>query len=260
MAVSAIFYAIQFNNYLAGKDYDAIVIRGDRFEMLGISMAAVYKGFKVIHIEGGDLSGAIDGKVRHAITQLADFHFVTNEESHKRIISMGISPSKVWDFGSLDVEFASKVPVGRRIGKSYILVAYHPIEDEDEKELDRALGYFEKYAIIRTRSNKDYGRTYGNEQFAPEEYINLMRGAEICIGNSSSLLKEASILKVPVVLIGERQKNRLMPYNVLKVPCEAEKIRLAINFQAQNNYKKDLIYYKLNTSKKICQTVRKVLK
>ena len=260
MAVSAIFYAIEFNNYIAGKDYDAIVIRGDRFEMLGLTMAAVYKGFKVIHIEGGDISGAIDGKVRHAITQLADFHFVTNEESHKRLISMGISPSKVWDFGSLDVEFTSKVSIGKSVGKPYILVAYHPIENEDEKELDRALGYFKKYAIIRTRSNKDYGREYGSEQFAPEEYINLMRGAEICIGNSSSLLKEASILQVPVVLIGDRQKNRLMPCNVIKVPCETDKIKLAIGFQVLNSYPKDLIYYKPNTSKKICQQLRKALK
>ncbi len=81
MSISAIFYAIEFYNYLKGKEYDCIIIRGDRYEMLALCMVAVYLGFKVVHIEGGDESGVIDNKVRHAITHLSDYHFCTNKES-----------------------------------------------------------------------------------------------------------------------------------------------------------------------------------
>ena len=257
---NAILYAIEFNNFLAGKNYDAIILRGDRYEMLGLGMVSAYKGFKIIHIEGGDLSGdVIDSKVRHAITHLSDFHFATNKESHQRLIAMGVQPDKAFNFGSLDTEYASKVKPRKIKKEPYILVAYHPLENEDEKELDEALKTF-KCAIIRIGSNKDAGRTYGTEEFSPEDYINLMRGAKVLVGNSSSLIKEASILGKGVVLVGDRQSRRFMPHNVVQVPCEADNILKAILYQMQNKYKKDLVYYKPNTSKNICKRLQKELK
>jgi UDP-N-acetylglucosamine 2-epimerase len=259
MSVNSILYAVEFNNYLAGKDYDGIIIRGDRYEMLGLALVGVYKGFKIIHIEGGDESGVIDNKVRHAITHLSDFHFCTNEESHKRLIHMGVATYKVWNFGSLDVEFAAKVEKKNLRDKPYILVAYHPIPTEDEKELEKALQYFDTYDKIKVGSNKDYGKEYGTEQYSPEDYINLMRGAEVCVGNSSSLIKEASILGVGVVNIGDRQNNRLKPKNVLDVPCETQKIVLGISFQINITHPKDETYYQKDTSKKITSKLKQIL-
>jgi len=259
MTSNAILYAIEFSNFLVGKDYDAIILRGDRYEMLGLGMVSAYKGFKIIHIEGGDESGVIDNKVRHAISHLSDFHFCTNKESHRRLVNMGIPLESIWDFGSLDVEFADKVKPKKLKDKDYILVAYHNIEGEDRKELDNALLDYPKYDKIVVGGNNDYGQEYKAEEFSPEDYINLMRGAKVCIGNSSSLIKEASILKVPVVLVGERQKNRLMPSNIVQVPCETSKIKLAIEFQLQNKVEKDLLYYKKDTSKKITNKLKKIL-
>lgn len=259
MTVSSILYAVEFNNFLKGKDYDAIIIRGDRYEMLGLAMVAVYKGFTVVHIEGGDQSGVVDNKVRHAITHLSDYHFCTNEESHKRLIGMGAPLDRVWNYGSLDVEYASKVPKQKLKERPYLLVAYHPIDGEDEQELETALSTYKQFDIIRIGSNKDYGRSYGAEQFSPETYINMMRGAACCIGNSSSLIKEASILGVGVVLVGDRQKNRLMPSNVLSVPNETERIKNGISYQLGNKAKKDLLYYKPNTSKAIATKLKEIL-
>ena len=259
MAVNAILYGIEFNNYLAGKDYDAIIIRGDRYEMGMLAIVGAYKNIPLIHIEGGDMSGVIDNKIRHCITQLADFHFVTNEESHKRLINMGVATDRVWNFGSLDVEFASKVEPKQLREEPYLLIAYHPIEGEDEKEVDKALENFKDYVKIRIGSNTDYGKKYGEEEFSPEDYINLMRGAKVCIGNSSSLLKEASILEVPVVNIGGRQDKRLKPKNVLDVLCESNRILQAILYQWQHKFKKDLIYFKENTSQEIASKLKEVL-
>lgn len=259
MAINAIFYAIEFSNFLIGKDYDAIMIRGDRYEMLLLATIAVYKGFKVIHIEGGDMSGVIDNKVRHAVTHLSDFHFATNEESHKRLINMGIPLDRVWNFGSLDVEFASKVKPERLRQGNYILVAYHPIPDEDPKELDEALKSWKEESIIRIGSNTDYNQKYGKEEFLPQDFINVLRYAKCAVGNSSALIKEASILGTPVVLVGQRQNNRLMPKNVIQVPCETEPISLAIEYQMKHKPKIDTLYYQKGTSKKICQQLLKSL-
>lgn len=260
MSSNAILYAIEFSNFLVDKDYDAIILRGDRYEVLGLAMVASYKGLKIVHIEGGDLSGdVIDSKVRHAITHLSDYHLATNEESHQRLIAMGTSPNRTFNFGSLDVEFANEVKPEKLKDKPYILVAYHPILNEDEEELDKALDIF-KCDIIRIGSNKDADRTYGNEEFSPEDYINLMRGAKVLVGNSSSLIKEASILKKGVVLVGDRQSRRFMPYNVVQVPCKEDNIIKAIHFQWQSKYEKDLTYYQPQTSKRICKQLLKELK
>lgn len=259
MAVASILYAVKLNNFLAENKVDCVLVRGDRYELLPMVAVAVYMGIKVIHIEGGDLSGVIDNKVRHAITHLSDYHFCTNEEAHTRLINMGCKVDNVFNFGSLDVEFASLVEPKKSGEKQYIFVAYHPINGEDEVELDNALANFPDYEIVSVSSNKDYGRQYGEDSYSPEDYINLMRNASCLVGNSSSLLKEASIMGVGVVNVGSRQSNRLKPHNVIDVPCEANRIRSAITYQLTNKYERDIIYSKQNTSKRITQEIMKIL-
>ena len=51
------------------------------------------------HLQGGEVSGNIDDRVRHAITQLSDYHFVCSENSLKKVISMGINKENVFNFG-----------------------------------------------------------------------------------------------------------------------------------------------------------------
>lgn len=256
MSVSAILYAIEFNNFIDDKKYDAILIRGDRYEMLGIAMVSAYRGIPIVHLEGGDESGAIDNKVRHAITQLADWHFCTNDQSLVRLIQMGIRPDKIWNYGSLDVEFAMSVQPKRVKDGSYILVAYHCIPGEDENEVSAAIV---GYNTVRIISNADYGRQYGEEIYSPEDYINLIRYASCCVGNSSSFLKEASILGTPVVNVGFRQTNRLKPMNVLDVTCKMQSIADAIRYQLAKRYDPDPIYYKENTSQNIADKLKEIL-
>jgi len=258
MSVSAIMYAVEFNNYLQGKEHSAVLIRGDRYEMLGLAMVACYRGIPITHLEGGDESGVVDNKVRHAISSISDYHFCTNQSALVRLVNKGISPNRVWNYGSLDVEYALTVPNKRIRKDKYILVAYHPIEGEDEKEVTKALKDF-GYEIVNIASNKDYGRTYGQENYNPEDYINLLRYASVCVGNSSSLLKEASVLKVGVVNIGERQQNRLKPKNVIDTPCEAKRIANAIKFQLKNKHEPDYVYYQKDTSKLITKKLKELL-
>src|SRR3990167_763305 len=250
MAINSIFYAVQFNNYLIRKQFDYAIIRGDRYELLFLTGICAYRGIPIIHLEAGDISGVIDNKIRNAISHLSDYHFATNDEAQRRLINMGLPMDKVFNFGSLDVEFADKVKP-KTIQKSpYIFVAYHGIESEDEKELDKALKTFKECVIIRMKGNSDYGKEYLAESYSPGDYINLMRGAKCLVGNSSSLLKEASVLKVGVVLVGDRQYARLSPKNVAQVPCKEDNILKAILYQMQSKYEKDLTYYKKDTSKK----------
>ena len=243
------------NHYrnVINNPFDLVLIRGDRYEMLPIAMLCAYRGTLIAHIEGGDISGAIDNKVRHALTQLADIHFATNEESHIRLIGMGVLPSKVFNFGSLDAEYAASIRVPKYEGEPYLMVVYHPLAGEDIDELEWGLRFW-KGKIVRIKSNKDSGKTYGKEEYSPEEYIGLMANARCLVGNSSSFLKEASVLGTPTVNVGGRQKLRLMPQNVLSIPVRGFEIENAIKYQLEHGrYQPSSVYFQEGTSKKITE-------
>src|SRR4249919_4012612 len=109
MAKTACLTALEFTNGIHALDPDIVVICGDRFEQLAITMAAAYLNKTIAHIEGGDVTGSIDESVRHAITKLAHVHFVTNADAERRVLAMGEDPRYVFNTGSLDVELAARV-------------------------------------------------------------------------------------------------------------------------------------------------------
>ena len=51
-------------------------------------MAATYQNIPLAHIQGGEITGNIDEKVRH-VTKLADYHFVSNSDAYKNVLQLG---------------------------------------------------------------------------------------------------------------------------------------------------------------------------
>mgnify|MGYP001592820009 FL=1 len=258
MAEVAVDIAGKFQKALDSEKPDLALIRGDRYEMLVPTMLCAYNNIPIVHIEGFDLSGVIDNKVRYAISHLSDYHFVTNEESYRRALSMGFK--NVWNYGSLDCEYALKCSQTLETApgheQSYIIVLYHSVPNESSTELFSALERFSDYTIIGIKGNRDYGKQLYNEEYSPEEFIRLLNGASCLVGNSSAGIKEASVLGIPVVNIGSRQQNRLKPSNVVDVPCRSKYIELGIEYQlGVERYQVDHTYYKKDTSKKIAETI-----
>ncbi len=255
MAKVSVDIAGKFQNALDKIKPDIALLRGDRYEMLIPATLCAYNKIPIAHIEGFDLSGEIDNRVRYAISFLSDYHFVTNEESYRRALSMGFK--NVWNFGSLDVEYALKAPkqpIERT--KPYIMVLYHPVENEDVLELYKALEDFIDYDIVGIKSNKDSGQSTYKEEYSPEEFINLLRGAECLVGNSSAGIKEAPALGIPVVNIGERQANRLRPKSVKDCKCEEDDIKYSIRYQLEHSYEPAREYYQKDTSKRISSIIK----
>lgn len=234
---------------------DFVLIRADRAELLPCTALSVYGGYKVIQLESGDRSGTWDDKIRYAISALADYHFTTNSESQQRMLAMGYK--NVYDCGSLDCEYAVSVKPQNAPKKPYILVSWHPIPSEPGDALYRALEAFKDgFEIVGVKGNKDYGlQSSYKEWYEPSEFINLLRGASVAVGNSSCLIKEASILGVPSVLVGERQKNRLRPKNVKDAEYDKEDIEYSIKKQLHYNKGVDLTYYKPNCSQQIAKII-----
>src|SRR3990167_5688372 len=108
---------------------DAVLARGDRAEILSCVVLAFYQGIKIIHIEGGAVTGdgIFDSRVRHAITKLSDIHLVTDEEARRNVILMGENPDKVFNVGSFDVSYANQVKTRKLFDEDYVLVLHHAI-------------------------------------------------------------------------------------------------------------------------------------
>ena len=68
---------------------DAVVTIADRYETLSTAVAAAYMNIPVAHVQGGEVTGSIDEKVRHAVTKLADVHFVASQRAAERVLRMG---------------------------------------------------------------------------------------------------------------------------------------------------------------------------
>ena len=67
---------------------DLVVTIADRFETLGTAIAASYMNVDLVHIQGGEVSGTIDGKARDAVTALSDWHFPASEAAAKRVATI----------------------------------------------------------------------------------------------------------------------------------------------------------------------------
>jgi UDP-hydrolysing UDP-N-acetyl-D-glucosamine 2-epimerase len=88
---------------------DIVVTIADRYETIATSIAASYSGITLAHIQGGEVTGSIDERVRHANTKLADIHFPSTELAKKRILSMGENPKKVFITGCPSIDIACKI-------------------------------------------------------------------------------------------------------------------------------------------------------
>lgn len=136
---------VELANVFANIQPDYVVTIADRFETISTAIAASYMNIPLIHIQGGEVTGNIDEKVRHAITKLADVHLVSTEKARERVVKMGEDPSRVYVTGCPSIDIAENVrknyenlkfdPVKKYNGvgnlredrEKYVVVMQHPV-------------------------------------------------------------------------------------------------------------------------------------
>jgi UDP-hydrolysing UDP-N-acetyl-D-glucosamine 2-epimerase len=233
---------------------DMVVTVADRFETMATAIAATYLNIPLVHLQGGEVSGNIDDRVRHAITKLADLHFVASELSAQRVVSMGENPSYVFNYGcpAMDIlanedmsisneQMSRYLGVGRPIdwSKPYVLMIQHPVTTsyghgfEQVSQTLQALKSVTDIQKVVMWPNVDAGSDdvskgirhfrefnmsepiYYYKNFSPEDYARVLNNALCCVGNSSSFIREAAYLGVPSVIVGDRQQGREHGRNVV---------------------------------------------
>ena len=237
------------------------VVLGDRYESFGAASAAHILGIKNVHLHGGETSlGAIDEKLRHAISQLSCYHF-TSAEPHKKRVETIVGPlSNIYNVGPLvldglaNLKRISKKEFEMKTGFVFsninLLVTFHPetlSKDFGISGFKNLLKVLDKYdcRVLFTAPNSDRGYKLIIENIKsfikknPEKsiyipslghdmYLNALHFFDYVIGNSSSGIIEAPLLKTKVLNIGDRQKGRYRFGPVIDVINDFDSISEAI--------------------------------
>ena len=128
---------------------DMVLSIADRYETIATAIAASYLNIPVVHVQGGEVTGSIDEKVRHAVTKLSNLHMVSNESAAQRVLQMGEEPASVHVTGCPSIDLAARVMaedendfdvyakmggtgVGRPfdVSENYLVVMQHPVTTE----------------------------------------------------------------------------------------------------------------------------------
>jgi UDP-hydrolysing UDP-N-acetyl-D-glucosamine 2-epimerase len=224
---------------------DVLVLLGDRLELLAPASAAVALRIPIAHLHGGEASeGVIDEQVRHALTKLSWLHFTAAEAYRRRVVRMGENPRRVFLSGAPGLENAAafaplpdgelEVLIGLPLSPAPLAVTYHPCGPAPLRELNAVLAAVKASGrpAVLTFAGADAGGRAVNARlkaFAardPRRYrvaaslgtrgwLSLLRRAAACVGNSSSGVIEAPVLRVPTVNVGARQDGRLKAPSVV---------------------------------------------
>ncbi|HLP31877.1 MAG TPA: UDP-N-acetylglucosamine 2-epimerase [Bacteroidia bacterium] len=248
---------------------DMVVTIADRFETMATAISAAYMNIPLVHIQGGEVTGNIDEKVRHSITKLADYHFVASEDAYERVLKLGEEKESVFNTGCPSIDLANLVMkstdlnfdpykkyggVGNHpdLSNGYIVVMQHPVTTEytdSRKHINETLEAIKdmEVPVLWFWPNVDAGadgtsagiRTFREENkqtnihffknMEGEDFLRLLFNAKCLVGNSSVGIRECAYLGVPVVNIGSRQNKRARGTNVKDVDYNKSEIKQAIN-------------------------------
>jgi UDP-hydrolysing UDP-N-acetyl-D-glucosamine 2-epimerase len=243
---------------------DIVVTVADRFETMATAISASYMNIPLAHIQGGEVTGNIDEKVRHAITKLSDYHFVASESAKERVIKLGEDAAMVFNTGCPSIDLAEEVlqsktlpfnpyekygGVGARpdLSNGYLVVMQHPVTTEYQDSRVHVEATLEAIYKLNKPTlwfwpNVDAGadgtstgiRAFREQHQLPHvhffknmegtDFLQLLQHSECLIGNSSVGIRECAYLGVPVVNIGSRQNRRDRGENVIDVDYCQEKI------------------------------------
>lgn len=262
---------MELSNVFANLQPDVVVTVADRFETMATAIAASYMNIPLVHIQGGEVTGNIDEKVRHAITKLADRHLVASEDARQRVIRMGEWENTVVNTGCPSIDLAEEVrlqpalnfDVFERYGgvgaeldmsKGYMVVMQHPVTTEyaeARKHIDLTLTAIHALGLptlwfwpnvdagsdgtskgIRSfRERHNIDHIHFFKNMEGRDFLRVLHNSDCLIGNSSVGIRECSYLGVPVVNIGTRQNGRQRGPNVVDTGYSVAGITAAIKAQ-----------------------------
>lgn len=243
---------------------DLVILLGDRGEMLAGAVAAMHLEIPTLHLHGGEISGHIDDRVRHAISVMSDYHCPATEVSKARLINMGIDVDKIFVTGApgldelQDYDYPAREELAQKYGfessRPIAFMQFHPVHDEYEDMTRQAEAIFEaahaqKIQMMCMLPNADAGGHFIRDvikvhdsnkdirvsaHLGRQDFLSFLAASDVMIGNSSAGIIEAASFGLPVINIGNRQNNRERNANVIDVDADVPSIEKAIKSSLEN--------------------------
>lgn len=206
---------------------DLCIAIADRWEQLAFGLVTSLFNIPLAHIQGGEISGNIDDKIRNVLTMLSEVHFPSHSYASERLKSLHCS--NVFNYGCPSIDLIKECNIRRSTDSSnYFICMFHPHTKEIE-DMPRQLEVLAEAVQLFTKrtgdkcywflNNDDPGAKYINlkeghniefvDNLVGSDYLRLLADARLIIGNSSSGIREASYLGVPSLTVGNRQENRV---------------------------------------------------
>jgi len=274
IAAAAGLCTVKMSNIFSDLKTDAVMVIADRYEALSIAQAALCMNIRIAHLEGGEISGSIDERIRHAITKLAHIHFPANADAAERILKLGEPSETIHITGTpsldllKDIDLNNCDPLRQTLARDshghvvsldepFVVVSQHPVVTEYtatrhhyEQTVEAVIQL--NIPTIWILPNDDAGgatvapliRDLITNPRAPvvcsigglalEDYVVLLKHASCLIGNTSSGIREGAFLGIPTVNIGSRQVGRLRGANVIDVGYDHGEIYAAAQHQIRH--------------------------
>lgn len=254
---------IEFTDRFRSLEPDAVVLLGDRYELLAAAIAAFFLEVPIVHIHGGEVTnGAFDDTIRHAITKFSSVHCVSHPDYAARVIQLGEQPDAVHVVGSLGVDQLSSTPLKNReqleqdlgltLSDPLLLVTYHPVTSGESNalaevsELVAALEGIPVATVIITMPNADPDHQvivdvlrsavsrhpehwFFSESMGQVNYWSVMALATAVVGNSSSGILEAPSFQTATINVGPRQDGRIHSQSVVSCSATEASISAALD-------------------------------
>ncbi len=235
---------------------DAALVVADRTETLGVAVTASLMQIPLVHLQGGEISGSIDDKVRDANSKLADFHLTTNDFTANRLSQMGEDEARIKIVGCPSVDLVSETIANPRqlsssldlggvgaefdLSQPFGIIMYHPDTLDEDQTLNWVNAIIDLVDVSNMNwfwfwPNPDHGTSaiskairiarennrLRNVRYVinvePEIFISMALKSVVLIGNSSFGIREASFIGLPVINIGHRQRGRQKSENVAEI-------------------------------------------
>jgi bifunctional UDP-N-acetylglucosamine 2-epimerase / N-acetylmannosamine kinase len=236
---------------------DCVLVIADRTETLGVSMAATLTQIPLIHLQGGEVSGSIDDKVRDINSKAADLHLTTNQATRERLVSMLEKEEDIQIVGCPSIDLvletlnspltlsnSKEVPgVGHEfeLTERYCVILFHPdtLQISENRQWTQAI-----FNLIESRTDLNWfwfwpNPDHGSDEISkmirtkresgqlnkvrfvintlPKLFIELAIKSELILGNSSFGIRESSFIPKQTLNLGSRQDNRQRASNVRDV-------------------------------------------
>ncbi|KAG5213242.1 hypothetical protein JEQ12_009028 [Ovis aries] len=273
---------------------DIMIVHGDRFDALALATSAALMNIRILHIEGGEVSGTIDDSIRHAITKLAHYHvcctrsaeqhLISMCEDHDRILLAGCpSYDKLLSAKNKDYMSIIRMWLGDDVKpKDYIVALQHPVTTDIkhsikmfELTLDALIsfnkrtlvlfpnidaGSKEMVRVMRKKGIEHHPNFRAVKHVPFDQFIQLVAHAGCMIGNSSCGVREVGAFGTPVINLGTRQIGRETGENVLHVrdADTQDKILQALHLQFGKQYPCSKIYGDGNAVPRILKFLKSI--